>query len=151
MDFEGEIIVGHELNTNTDWLATDQYGYTNFCRKSACQILGSNSHKTTKNPLADLKCYDLKDKPPRCEVAITSDIYKTIKGKTQILVEINGISTTIPVAKGSINGQVDINIGGVVYPGATMFYELQEADKYPLYGLLKDNIGTKLKYKISWN
>lgn len=150
-DFEGEISVAYELNINTAWQATNQYGYANFCRLGSCQILGSNNSTTTKNPLADLKCYDLRDTTPRCEVAIATDVYKTLKGKTSITIEINGVSTKIPVAEYHPNGYADVSIGGNVYTGRTMYYELLDADQYQLYEILKSSVGSKLKYKISWD
>lgn len=149
-NFEGEISVAYELNTNTAWKVTNQYGYVNFCRLGSCQILGSNYPTTTKNPLADLKCYDRRDTTPRCEVAIATDIYKTLKGKTSITIEINGVSTKIPVMENHPNGYADVSIGGNVYSGRTMYYELLDADQYQLYEILKSSVGNKLKYKISW-
>ena len=149
-DFEGEISVAYEFNTNTSWKATNQYGYVNFCRLGSCQILGSNYPNTTKNPLADLKCYDRRDTTPRCEVAIATDVYKTLKGKTSITIEISGVSTTIPVMENRPNGYADVSIGGNVYTGRTMYYELLDADQYQIYEILKNSVGSKLKYKISW-
>ena len=149
-DFEGEILVAYELNTNTAWKATNQYGYINFCRLGSCQILGSNYPNTTKNPLADLKCYDRRDTTPRCEVAIATDVYKTLKGKASVTIEINGVTTKIPVMENRPNGYADVSIGGNVYAGRTMYYELLDADQYKIYEILKNSVGSKLKYKISW-
>ena len=109
--------------------------------------MGSNYPATTKNPLADLKCYDRRDTTPRCEVAIATDVYKTLKGKTSITIEINGVSTKIPFA----SEYADVSIGGNVYTGRTMYYELLDADQYQLYEILKSSVGNKLKYKISWD
>ena len=149
--FEGVINVG-TVTTVTSSITEIAYGYSNFNNGvGLSQSVGLISEKTSQSGVADLKCVHIQTNGKKqCEIGITSDLYKTIKSKNKISLEISGFTFEISVQASHPNGYNNtIAIGGKIQNNV-MFYSWYNAGDSDLFNVLVNNVGKDLSFKLSW-
>lgn len=138
--------------TVTSSITEIAYGYSNFNNGvGLSQSVGLISEKTSRSGIADLKCVHIQtNNKKQCEIGITSDLYKTIKSKDKILLELNGYTFEINVQASHPNGYDNtIGIGGKMQENV-MFYSWYNAGDSELFKILSNSVGKQLKFKLSW-